>query len=45
MNSQRYFWTKKWQKSERQADKDIKEGKVKEFNSVNELIEDLKEQK
>jgi len=39
--SQAYFWTKRWQESEREADEDIKAGRVKTFNSVDELIEDL----
>ncbi len=39
--SQAYFWARKWQEGEREADKDIKAGRVKTFNSVDELIEDL----
>ena len=39
--SQAYFWTKKWQEGEREADEDIKAGRVKAFNSVEELISDL----
>jgi AbrB family looped-hinge helix DNA binding protein len=39
--SQAYFWTKKWQEGEREADEDIKAGRVKAFNSVEELINDL----
>ena len=39
--SQAYFWTKKWQEGEREADEDIKAGRVKDFNSVEELISDL----
>lgn len=40
--SQSYFWTKKWQEAEREADEDIKTGQVKVFNSAEELIKDLK---
>ncbi len=40
--SQSYFWTKKWQEGEQEADADIKAGRVKEFNSAEELIKDLK---
>jgi antitoxin MazE len=39
--SQAYFWTKRWQKDEREADEDIKAGRVKSFDSADELIKDL----
>jgi hypothetical protein len=39
--SQAYFWTGKWQEGEREADEDIKAGRVKAFGSVEELISDL----
>jgi len=39
--SQAYFWTKRWQDAEREADGDIKAGRVKTFDSVDELIKDL----
>jgi hypothetical protein len=39
--SQAYFWTKRWQKGEREADEDIKAGRAKSFDSVDELIKDL----
>jgi hypothetical protein len=39
--SQAYFWTRKWQEGERVADEDIKAGRVKTFDSVEELISDL----
>jgi len=39
--SQAYFWTKRWQEGEREADEDIKAGRVRTFDSVEELIEDL----
>jgi AbrB family looped-hinge helix DNA binding protein len=39
--SQAYFWSRKWQEGEREADEDIKAGRVKAFNSVEELISDL----
>ena len=41
--SQAYFWTKRWQEGEREADEDIKAGRVKTFDSVDELIEDLEQ--
>ena len=39
--SQAYFWTKRWQEGEKEADEDIKAGRVKTFESVDELIKDL----
>lgn len=39
--NQAYFWTKRWQEGEREADEDIKSGRVKTFESVDELIKDL----
>jgi AbrB family looped-hinge helix DNA binding protein len=39
--SQAYFWTKKWQEGEKKADEDIKAGRVKVFNSAEELFKDL----
>lgn len=39
--SQAWFWTPEWQKGEREADADIKAGRVKSFRSVEELIADL----
>jgi AbrB family looped-hinge helix DNA binding protein len=41
--SQAYFWTRKWQEGERAADEDIKAGRVKTFDSVDELIKDLEQ--
>lgn len=38
---QAWFWTEGWQKGEREADEDIKAGRVKRFNNVNDLIADL----
>ena len=39
--SQAYFWTKKWQEGEREADEDIKAGRVKTYDSVEDLIKGL----
>lgn len=39
---QLWFWTPEWQRKERKADEDIAQGKVKEFSSVEELLQDLK---
>ena len=40
--AQAYFWTKEWQAGEREAEKDIRTGRVKAFKNVKELIKDLK---
>lgn len=39
--NQAYFWTKRWQEGEREAEEDIKAGRVKTFESVEDLIKDL----
>jgi len=39
--SQAYFWTKKWQEAEKEASADIKAGRVKEFDSAEELFKEL----
>jgi len=39
--SQAYFWTKEWQAGEREAEEDIRKGRVKRFKSVKELMQDL----
>ena len=39
--SQSYFWTKEWQAGEREAQRDIRKGRVKKFKSVKELMDDL----
>ena len=40
--SQAYFWTKEWQAGEREAEEDIRRGRVKRFKSVKELMTDLR---
>lgn len=40
--SQAYFWTKEWQAGEREAERDIREGRVKSFKSIKELMNDLR---
>ena len=42
-SSQAYFWTKQWQEAEKEASADIKAGRVKTFNTVDELLADLDE--
>ena len=39
--TQAYFWTQEWQKGEKQASDDIRAGRVKVFDTVDELLEDL----
>ena len=40
--SQAYFWTKEWQAGEREAEEDIRKGRVKQLKSVKELMGDLR---
>ncbi len=39
--SQAYFWTPRWQQGEREAEEDLREGRVSAFDDVDDLIEDL----
>jgi len=39
--SQAYFWTRRWQEGEIEAEKDVRAGRVKTFNSAKDLIKDL----
>ena len=38
---QAWFWTKEWQDREREADADITEGKIRDFDSIEALMKDL----
>ena len=38
---QAYFWSREWQEGEREAQEDINQGRVEEFDSVDELLEEL----
>ncbi|MBE0415105.1 MAG: AbrB/MazE/SpoVT family DNA-binding domain-containing protein [Dehalococcoidia bacterium] len=40
--SQTYFWTREWQEGECEANEDIRAGRLKTFDSVDELIAELK---
>lgn len=40
--AQAYFLTREWQAGEREADRDIRRGQVRAYQSVKELIKDLK---
>lgn len=39
--SQAYFWTPEWQAAEREAQEDIEEGRIEEFQTADELLKDL----
>ncbi len=39
--NQTWFWTKEWQEGEREADEDIKAGRIREFDNVEDFIEEL----
>ena len=41
-SSQSYFWTKKWQKEEIEAEEDIAKGRVSKSKNAKELISKLK---
>lgn len=41
-DDQAWFWTQEWQQMEKEADEDIKKGKIKTFKSIEDLIADLK---
>jgi AbrB family looped-hinge helix DNA binding protein len=38
---QAWWWTEEWQRSEREAEGDIRKGKAKKFSKVQDLIKDL----
>ncbi len=38
---QAWFWTEEWQQGEREVEEDIAAGRVKRFDSAEELFEDL----
>jgi len=39
--SQAWFWSKSWQKKEKEADEAIKEGRVSIFSSAKDLVDNL----
>ena len=41
-SDQRWWWTEAWQSGERQAERNLKAGRVKVFDSANELLQDLR---
>lgn len=38
---QAWFWTREWQEAEKEAEADLKAGRVNKFKNVEELIKDL----
>jgi antitoxin MazE len=38
---QAWFWTKRWQQMEREADEDVASGRVRQFDSIEALLTDL----
>lgn len=40
--SQIYFWTKEWQEGEREAEEDIRKGRLKKFKNVKQLMKELR---
>lgn len=38
---QRWFWTEEWQRMEREADEDIAAGRVKTFDSIEEMFDEV----
>jgi hypothetical protein len=40
-SSQAYFWTSKWQKAEKEASEDLQAGRVKRYNTVDDMLDDL----
>jgi AbrB family looped-hinge helix DNA binding protein len=40
-DSERWFWTEEWQKGETEANEDIKAGRMKSFDNVDDLIAEL----
>lgn len=40
-SDQAWFWSKEWQKDEREVEKQIKEGKLSEVKTLDDTINDL----
>ncbi|NUM48081.1 MAG: AbrB/MazE/SpoVT family DNA-binding domain-containing protein [Anaerolineales bacterium] len=41
--SQAYFWTKRWQQGEEEAEADLQTGRHKDFDNVEDLLSELDE--
>lgn len=40
--TQAWFWQKEWQAGERKAEEDIEKGRVKTYQSIDEMLKDIK---
>lgn len=40
--NQKYYWTARWQKGEKQASEDIKKGRIRRHSSLTALVKNLK---
>jgi antitoxin MazE len=38
---QAWFWSERWQKQEQEAEADLREGRVKRFDSVEDMFDDI----
>lgn len=43
--TQRYFWTKKWQQGEREANEEARAGRVKQYADVEDLIKEIEKRR
>ncbi len=41
--SQAYFWTQRWQQGEQEAEEDLRAGRYQDFDSMDQLIQSLKD--
>jgi AbrB family looped-hinge helix DNA binding protein len=39
--SQAYFWTKRWQDGEREAEEDLQAGRYRDFDDIEAMLEEL----
>lgn len=44
LKEQAWFWTKEWQEAEWEVDEEIKKGKIKTVDSLDELMKDFKDE-
>jgi AbrB family looped-hinge helix DNA binding protein len=42
--SQAYFWTRRWQQGEREAEEDLQAGRYRDFNRMEDLIQSLEDE-
>ena len=41
-SGQKWFWSKEWQKMEREAEEDIQKGRIKSFKKMDDFVRELK---